>query len=82
MAHIEGHKNRIKDRLSYAESFKALDDTKAGFIALTVAGTPHIIWSELPEKGQKAIDWVLENWAEETVYMGAKKLFDLCTKLK
>lgn len=83
MAHIESHKKTILDRLSYADSFKAVDDTKAGFIGLTIAGSPNIIWSELPEgKRDKMIEWVLENWAEEKVYMGSKKLFDLCTKLK
>lgn len=82
MAHINSHKERIKDRLSYAESFKALDDTKAGFVAINVNGTPEIIWIDVPEKGKKWLEWVLDNWMTEEVYMGTKKLFDLSSKLK
>lgn len=80
MSHIEGFRNKIIDRLNYAESFKAIDESKAGVVAMVVDAKPQIIFSNIPEKNMRK--WIIDNCFDDVVYGGLKKIFAICDKLK
>lgn len=75
-------KKNLQDKFDYASSFKALDTEKEGIIGLIVAGKPTPVFTGIPEKGKKMIEWVIENFVTNNVYPQIKTFFGLCDKLK
>lgn len=82
IANIDRYKKELLDRFEWAKSFNALDTTKDGFIGLEVNGKPNIIWKEVPGKGNKMLDWVVNNFVNDEVYIQTKHFKSLCEKLK
>jgi len=81
-AQINRYKTELQETFDYAKSFKAIDLTKDGFIALRVDNKSEIIWEKVPAKGDKMIDWVIENFADEYVYQQSQHLKAVCKNLK
>ena len=79
---IEQYKKKVQDQFEYAESFKALDLTKDGVIALHINGKTDIVWDNAEGKGRKMIEWVAENFSDPKVYQQTKHFISLCAKLK
>lgn len=79
---INRYKSELYEQFEYAKSFKALDLTKDGFIALMVDNKKEIIWEKAEGKGDKMIEWVLENFADEYVYQQSQHFKSRCSKLK
>ena len=79
---IDAYKRMVSDCFVKAESYKALDLTKNGFIAMIIDNKSEVIY-EVPEgKGKQMLDWVLENFITPAVYEKTKRLKELCdTKL-
>jgi len=64
-AYVQRYKKELLDLFEYAKSFKALDLSKNGVIALLVNNKPEILLDKIEAKGDGMIDWVLENFADE-----------------
>lgn len=79
---IDRFKKEVQDKFEYAKSFSALDTTKEGYVALRINGQANMIWEKAEGKGDKMLDWVIENFAEASVYNGIQKFISLCNKLK
>lgn len=82
MKRIQYFKDQVMDRFKYAESFNALDTSKDGFVAMRIGDKTELLMKEVPAKGKKMLDWMIENFADPTVYSAIKHLKALCEKLK
>lgn len=80
---IDEYKKMISDCFVKSDSYKALDLTKNGFVAMITDNKSEIIY-EVPEgKGKGMQDWVLQNFLLPEVYEKTKQFKKLCdTKLK
>lgn len=79
---INQYKSGVEDAFKKAESYKALDLTKDGHIALEVNGKKQLIISDLKAKGKGMVDWMLENYFEEEVFKATQIFKELVSKLK
>jgi len=79
---INRYKTDLQDKFELAKSYKALDLTKDGFIAMVIDNKKEIIWEKAEGKGDAMIEWVLENFVEEAVYQQTQHFLSLCSKLK
>ena len=79
---INQYKLGVEDDFKKAESYKALDLTKDGHIALEVAGKKHLIISDLKQKGQGMVDYMVENCYDEEVFKATQIFKELVSKLK
>jgi len=78
---ISRYKSELLDKFELAKSFNALDLTKDGFIGMTSKNKPVIVWKDVEGKGNKMIDWVIDNFVKEDVYMQTKYFKSLCEEL-
>jgi len=80
LGQIEEHKRWVSNMFVKAESFKLLDLTKDGFIA---AGkdSKEVIASNLPVKGRKMLDYILENCFESEASTTISKLKQITDKI-
>lgn len=82
MKFIDRYKKELIDKFEMAKAFKALDLDKDGFIGfIDQTGKKTPVWSNVKEKGNKAIDWVIENFVQDDVYKATKHFISLCSKL-
>lgn len=82
MNFINRYKKDLLDRFEFAKNFKALDLDKEGFIGFVDAtGKRTVVFEGVKEKGNKAIDWVIENFVQDGVYKATKHFLSLCSKL-
>lgn len=79
---IGQYKAGVEDAFKKAESYKALDLTKDGHIALEIDGKKHLIISDLKAKGQGMVNWLVEHYYEEEVFKATQIFKELVTKLK
>lgn len=79
---IDQYKDGVRDDFKKAESYKALDLSKDGHIALEVKGKNNLIISELKGKGQAMVEFMIENYYEEEVFKATQILKELVSKLK
>lgn len=79
---ISEYKRGVEDSFRKAESYKSLDLTKDGHIALEVNGKKNLIISDLKAKGQGMVDWMVENYYEEEVFKATQIFKELVSKLK
>ena len=79
-SHVQNYKIRVQDSFEWADSHKALDLTKNGFIALVINNKPNIVWDSAEGKGKEMIEWVLENYPDE--YETIKEFMALSRSLK
>lgn len=79
---VNEYKKDLSDKFEYAKSFNALDLTKNGNIVLTIGGKKEMIWDNAEGKGDDMLVWVLENYADASVYEKTKHFKSLVTKLK
>lgn len=80
--YIDAYKRGVQDDFEKAKSFKALDISKNGHIALIIDGKVNILTSEAEGKGDGMIEWMVNNYYEEEVYKATQILKSLVTKLK
>jgi len=79
---IERFKSETTDLFDKARSYKALDLTKDGCIGMTIENKPILVFKDVEAKGEKMINWVLDNFMKEEVYIQIKQFKSLCDKLK
>lgn len=79
---VDAYKMGVQDAFDRAQSEKALDLTKNGHIGFISDGKAQPIFSELKEKGEEMIHWVISNYYDEEVYKGTQILKELVSKLK
>lgn len=79
---IDQYKAGIEDAFKKAESYKALDLTKNGHIALEVEGQKQLIMSDIKGKGAEMIQWMVDNYCEEEVFKATQIFKELVSKLK
>lgn len=79
---IDNWKKKLSDSIEYAKSFKALDLTKDGHIALIVDNKPQLMFSDVKGKGDKMIDWVFDNCLTSEIYKKAQGFISVTEKLK
>lgn len=80
---VNAYKAKVREWFTKAEAYKALDLTKDGFIVFFGPNNKkEILWQDLEGKGEKMIDWVLENVLRKGVFEQTKTLKDLVDKLK
>jgi hypothetical protein len=79
---IAQYKKSVEDAFRKAESYKSLDLTKDGHIALEVAGKKHLIMSDIKAKGEGMVQWMLEHYYEDEVFMATQSFKELVSKLK
>lgn len=82
MSLVANYKKTLSEAFTKADSYKVLDLTKDGHIALVVDGKPNVIWSDLTRKSKAMIDEVMEKWADSEMYKKASVFIDLVQKLK
>lgn len=75
---VNTYKKSLQDLFAKAESLKALDLSKDGFIAFEFAGKTTIIWDKVEAKGKKMPDWVIEHFLDEEVYDRTQHFKSLC----
>lgn len=81
---IEEYKRKVRDGFDKAESYKALDLTKDGHIAIEVNQKKQLPYSgiEIKAKGNGMIEWVLEHYLEPEVFNGTQAFLEYASKLK
>jgi len=79
---IGQYKSGVEDAFRKAESYKALDLTKDGHIALEVAGKKNLIMSDIKAKGEGMVQWMLDHYIEDDVFMATQSFKELVSKLK
>lgn len=79
---IDNWKKKFSDAVEKSKSYKALDLTKDGHIALIVDNKPNLIFSDAEGKGDKMIDWVLANCFKSEIYKKATGFISITEKLK
>lgn len=78
---VNNWKKKFSDAVEKAKSYKALDLTKDGHIALIVDNKPNLMFSDAKGKGDKMIDWVLENYYDSEIYKKATGFISITEKL-
>jgi len=81
-SYINRFKEEVNDLFELSKSYKALDLTKDGYIALTVENKKELVFENAKGKGDAMIEWVLENFADEYVYNQIAYMRALVKKLK
>lgn len=78
---INKYKTNVSSVIEKALSYKLFDLTKDGHIA---AGTnkKELLLSDVPEKGEKMLDWIFENCLEPEVYEAVNSLQKITDTLK
>lgn len=81
---IEEYKRKVRDGFDKADSYKALDLTKDGHIAIEVNQKKQLPYSgvEIKAKGNGMIEWVLEHYLEPEVFKGTQAFLEHASKLK
>jgi hypothetical protein len=79
---VETWKRKISDAFEKAKSFKALDLTKNGHIALIIENKPLLIWSGLKSKNEGMVDEVLEKYSDSDNFKKLNIFIDSVEKLK
>ena len=79
---IDQYKKGVEDDFRKAESYKALDLTKDGHIAIEVGGKKQLIISDLKAKGQGMVDYMLEHYYEDEIFMATQIFKEYVSKLK
>jgi hypothetical protein len=79
---VQRYKAELYEKFELAKSYKALDLTKDGFIALTVKNKKDLVFENAEGKGDKMIEWVLDNFVDETVYQQSQHFISQCSKLE
>lgn len=79
---IAEYKRGIEDDFKKAESYKALDLTKDGHIAIEVNNKKTLIMSDIKAKGNGMIDWMIEHYYEEEVFKATQIFKEFVSKLK
>jgi hypothetical protein len=79
---VNRYKQELQDKFELAKSYKALDLTKNGSIAMTVDNKKDLVWDNAEGKGDAMIEWVMENFLKEDVYERTQHFKALCSKLK
>lgn len=81
---IEDYKSKVRDGFDKAESYKALDLTKDGHIAIEINQKKQLPYSsvEIKGKGNGMIEWVLEHYLEPEVFKGTQVFLEYVSKLK
>ena len=81
--YLNEHKKMISDCFVKADSYKALDLTKNGFVAMIIDNKSEIIYEGVEAKGKQMEDYVLQNFLSANIYEKTKQFKKLCdTKLK
>lgn len=80
---VDAYKMGVQDAFDRARSEKALDLTKNGHIGfISSDGKQQPVFSDLKEKGEEMIHWVISNYYDEEVFKGTQILKELVSKLK
>lgn len=81
---IDEYKRKVRDGFDKAESYKALDLTKDGHIAIEVSQKKHLPFEgiSIKAKGNGMIEWVLEHYLEPEVFRGTQSFLEFASKLK
>ena len=82
MSLVNGHKREMQENFEKAKSYKALDISKDGHIAFIDGAKPQLILSNAKGKGEKMLDWMIENYLDEEVYNATQIFKKLVDKLK
>lgn len=77
---INEYKKDLSDCFEKAKSYKALDLTKNGFVAMIVDNKADIIF-EVEGKGDAMLDNVMSNFLDDVIYERTKHLKTVCEKL-
>ena len=81
---IEEYKRKVRDGFDKADSYKALDLTKDGHIAIEVNQKKHLpyLGIEIKARGNGMIEWVLEHYLKSEVFKGTQIFLEHASKLK
>lgn len=79
---IDQYKKEVLDAFEKAESYKALDLTKDGHIAIEVGGKKQLLISDVKAKGKAMVEWVIENYCDQEAFKASQILKELVSKLK
>lgn len=79
---VDNWKREISDAFELAKSFKALDLTKDGHIALIIDNKAELMYSDVKGKGEAMIMWVMENSLDSEVYKTTQNFISKTQKLK
>lgn len=78
---IQEYKNNVSKKFSYALSYKALDLTKDGHVAL-IQPEKKLLLSDIPAKGEDMLRWMEENSLLPEVHTAINTLIHLSEKFK
>lgn len=78
---ITEYKKGVMDNFDKAKSYKALDLTKDGHIAFLNGQKAEVLISGIKAKGEKMIDYMIENYLEDEVYRATDIFKQLANKL-
>lgn len=78
---INEYKKELSDCFEKAKSYKVLDLTKNGFVAVLSDNKPEIIYQDIEGKGEGMLDYVMANFLDAAIYERTKRLIDVCSKL-
>lgn len=81
-SYVNRFKEEVNELFEYARSFKALDLTKDGYIVLMIDNKKEMLFDDAKGKGDGMIEWVLDNFAEESVYQKIGHLRGMVKKIK
>lgn len=81
---IQAYKTRVRGAFDMAASYKVLDLTKDGHIAIEVKNRKELPFEsvDILAKGEGMIDWVLEHYVEDEVFKGTQVFLEYVSKLK
>jgi len=81
---IDEYKRILSEAFEKADSFKALDLTKDGHIAIEVKNKKELPFQgiEIKAKGNAMISWVLDHYLEDDVFKATQVFKDQVSKLK
>lgn len=79
---INEYKKEVQDYFDKATSYKVLDLTKDGHIALNIDNKKELLISGLKAKGDGMVEYMIENYYEDEVYNATQILKQLVQKLK
>lgn len=81
---IEEHKRKVREAFDKADSYKALDLTKDGHIAIEVGEKKYLPFDgvAIKAKGNGMMEWVLEHYVEEEVFKGTQAFLEYVSNLK
>lgn len=79
---VNDFKAKVSDNFEKAKSYKALDLTKDGVIAIIVNSKREVIFENVEATGELMLNWVLDHYLDEAVNQQIKHLKMVCDKLK